>query len=53
MGAELASVSVGARPVSILTIVDTDIRIDAGQDVQEVVECLAKSSTGHSEEVST
>jgi predicted nucleic acid-binding protein len=32
---------VGARPVSILTIVDTDILIDAGQGVQEAVECLA------------
>ncbi len=26
--------------MSILTIVDTDILIDAGQDVQEAVECL-------------
>ena len=41
MGAELASVPVGARPVSILTIMDTDILIDAGRDVQEAVEYLA------------
>jgi hypothetical protein len=27
--------------VSILTIVDTDILIDVGQDVQEAVDCLA------------
>ncbi len=31
----------GARPVSILTIIDTDILIDVGQDSREAVECLA------------
>jgi hypothetical protein len=33
---------VGAQPVSILTIVDTDILIDAGHDVPEATECLAR-----------
>lgn len=41
MGAPSASAPMGARPVSILTIMDTDILIDAGQDVPEAVECLA------------
>ena len=31
----------GARRVNTLTIVDTDILIDAGQDVREAIECLA------------
>jgi hypothetical protein len=31
----------GARHVNALTIVDTDILIDAGQDVREAIECLA------------
>jgi predicted nucleic acid-binding protein len=41
VGAKPAAVPVGAKPVSILTIMDTDILIDMGQDIREAVECLA------------
>ena len=32
---------VGASPVSILTIIDTDVLIDVGREIPEAVECLA------------
>ena len=39
LGAKAAPM--GARPVSILTIVDTDILIDVARNTPEAVECLA------------
>jgi predicted nucleic acid-binding protein len=41
MGAESAPERVGAQRVNTLTIVDTDILIDAGRGVQQAIECLA------------
>ncbi len=41
MGTKHPSTPVGARAVSILTVVDTDILIDVAQNIREAVECLA------------
>ena len=41
MGAKSASRPMGAQPVSILTIVDTDILIDVAKNIADAVECLA------------